>query len=196
MAKVISKSSQIHSNQLDDRKEAKIVKNEQNRIQIHTNPSQNVSNSTKGASNVSNLIASISKKSKATKAAKIVQAPLNYVSLEQASKILGLSIYRTRQLQWEQKIAPKYVIKKSRRVFYLQKAIEDLKIERESSQIERSDLDQIRFAKRVLRSIETMTFVMKSDVSMSKPLKQSIFAQFEQYQSDSLEIVQKSIEEK
>lgn len=143
---------------------------------------------------MSNLIESISKSKKLVKAAQSVVVPRGYVSIEQAAKILGLSIYRTRQLQWEQKISPASVLKQNRRVFFKKETIEALKIERESNKVERSDLDLIRFAKRVIRSVETISILLESDTTISKEQKQAFLAKVQLYQKEAAQIVMKSNE--
>ncbi len=145
---------------------------------------------------MSSLIETITKNKRVIKASREVVAPRGYVSIEQAAEILELSIYRTRQLQWEQKISPDSVLKKERRVFFKLETIKALKIKRASSKVERSDLDLIRFAKRIIRSIETISILIGSDRSLSKEQAQMIRTKFEQYRKDAAGIVRKSNEEK
>lgn len=150
------------------------------------------SDSTEGDQNVSNLLRTIVGSKKGTVTVPTVQIPTGFVSIEQAAQILGLSVYRTRQLQWEQKIAVSSVIKRNRRVFYRQEEIERLKIEREESKSERNDLDLIRFCKRVVRSIETMKIVLNSDRTIRKDEKQKILDQFEKYLVEAMTILKES----
>lgn len=160
----------------------------------HSKPTQSFQSSKERINKVSSLIETISKSKRAIKAAREVIAPKGYVSIEQAAEILELSIYRTRQLQWEQKISPESVIKKERRVFFKLETIKELKIQRASNKVERSDLDLIRFAKRIVRSIETITILLESDQSISSEQRKAILSKFRQYRDDAAGIVRKSNE--
>ncbi len=151
-----------------------------------------VQNRTKGVQNVSNLLRGIVSSKKGTKTVQTVIIPTGYYSIEQTATILGLSVYRTRQLQWEQKISVQSVIKRNRRVYYKKDEIERLKIQREQNKSERSDLDLIRFGKRVIRSIETITICLNSDTSLSKQMRQRILDQIDTYLKEAVLIVQES----
>lgn len=151
-----------------------------------------VQNRTKGDRNVSNLLRSIVSSKKGTKTVQTVIIPTGYYSIEQTATILGLSVYRTRQLQWEQKISVQSVIKRNRRVYYKKEEIERLKIQREENKSDRSELDLIRFGKRVIRSVETITICLNSDISLSKQMKQRILDQIDTYLKEAVLIVQES----
>ena len=151
-----------------------------------------VQNRTKGVQNVSNLLRSIVSSKKGTRTVQTVIIPTGYYSIEQTATILGLSVYRTRQLQWEQKISVQSVIKRNRRVYYKKEEIERLKIQREENKSDRSELDLIRFGKRVIRSVETITICLNSDISLSKQMKQRILDQIDTYLKEAVLIVQES----
>ena len=151
-----------------------------------------VQNRTKGDRNVSNLLRSIVSSKKGTKTVQTVIIPTGYYSIEQTATILGLSVYRTRQLQWEQKISVQSVIKRNRRVYYKKEEIERLKIQREQNKSERSDLDLIRFGKRVIRSIETITIVLESDSSLSKEMLKKITVHLRKYCEEAQQIISES----
>ena len=163
---------------------------------ISTYRIETVSSSKEGDRNVSNLLRSIVSSKKGTRTVQTVIIPTGYYSIEQTATILGLSVYRTRQLQWEQKISVQSVIKRNRRVYYKKEEIERLKIQREQNKSERSDLDLIRFCKRVVRSIETMNIVLDSDRIVQKDLKQKIRDQYKQYLIDAMKILKESEEQK
>ncbi len=160
--------------------------------QINSNRTTLIQTTTKGDRNVSNLLRSIVSSKKGTRTVQTVIIPTGYYSIEQTATILGLSVYRTRQLQWEQKISVQSVIKRNRRVYYKKEEIERLKIQREQNKSERSDLDLIRFGKRVIRSVETITICLNSDTSLSKQMRQRILDQIDTYLKEAMNIVRES----
>ncbi len=153
---------------------------------------QIVQTSKEGIQNVSNLIEQLSKRSKQTKKGQTIVVPDGYYSIEQTSKVLHLSVYRTRQLQWENVINNDFMIKRDRRIYYKIEEIERVKKQRDQSKVERTDLDLTRFCKRVIRSSETIRYLIENDSTISKQLKQQFLDLIRKFEKESVEIIQES----
>ena len=115
--------------------------------------------------------------------------PSTYISLEAAAQALDLSIYRTRQLQWEGKL--KSAKKFDKMVYFERKEVEALKNEREHKDTSRDQLNRRRIGKRVKFSVEVVKTLINSDEVLTNEQKQAVSARFDYYLTEAQKLLQK-----
>lgn len=115
--------------------------------------------------------------------------PSTYISLETASNLLELSIYRTRQLQWEGKL--KSAKKFDKMVYFERKEVEALKNEREHKDTSRDQLNRRRIGKRVKFSVEVVKTLLKADEVLSSEVKQTVSDRLDYYLTEAQKLLQK-----
>lgn len=112
-----------------------------------------------------------------------------YMTIEQAAEILKRSVYRVRQMYWEDKLG--VGIKGAKKVYLLRKNVLDAKNSMESRKSKDSGVEQRRLGKRINLACETVTMLLNSDKSVKEPQKAEIMALVAKYAKIGNELVSK-----
>lgn len=113
----------------------------------------------------------------------------DYVTIEEAAELLNRSIYRVRQMYWEDKLG--IGLKGAKKVYLLRKSVLHAKDLMESRKVKDSGVESRRLGKRIDLACQTMTMLLNADKSVKPEQKAEILTLLGKYAKISKELAEK-----
>ena len=118
--------------------------------------------------------------------------PTGYITDVEVSRILEKSIYRVRQMRWEGKIDEKEIRRVNRRVYTNEEYIRALKKQLDETKESTNDLNVTRACRRIVKSIEVVSFLIERDQTINTTEKSRILNYLKKYDKEAQEMLEES----